>query len=254
MSATNRGSVRMDQDAYFTPHLITYAYIPHLFPLGSRFRNLPVVDPAAGEGHLLYPLLKAGFPAASLYALELDAERAAKCAEAVGCAVSVGDTLVRCAEWAPSSPCTIISNPPYSLAFDFVKWGVSAAQRCGGRYAAFLRLNFLASVGRAAFFRLHPPSLSISPARPSFVRLRYLNPDGSPVLTEGGKPKGADTDATEYAWLLWDFSGAAYAPPIWLESKAERIHIDLVRAGFASLDKPTLEGPEAPILYRTVRG
>lgn len=75
----------------------------------------------------------------------------------------------------------IITNPPYSLAQEFIE----ASLRCAKIVAMLLRLNFLASETRHAFFEKHGmPDVYVLPNRPSFV---------------GGK-----TDATEYAWMVWD--------------------------------------------------
>ncbi len=76
----------------------------------------------------------------------------------------------------------IITNPPYSLAFEFTKKCVRDSLTC----ILLLRLNFLASQTRKDWFSLNEPTgLYVLSKRPSFT------PDKK-------------TDMTEYAWFVWD--------------------------------------------------
>ena len=128
MSATNRGGERIDQDAYFTPHAFTYGIAPFLFGgAGERYRRSPIVDPACGNGQILQPFARLGFDPAQLFGFELNPVLAGEAGETTGARVVVCDTLAACAGWRPSCPVSIVMNPPYSLAFDFVKWAVAVA-------------------------------------------------------------------------------------------------------------------------------
>jgi len=83
--------------------------------------------------------------------------------------------------WQPPCRLTVaITNPPYSLAMEFVEHALTMADNV----AMLLRLNFLASEKRAGFMRAHPPDVYVLPNRPSFT------PDGK-------------TDSIEYAWFVW---------------------------------------------------
>lgn len=73
-----------------------------------------------------------------------------------------------------------ITNPPYSLAWEFVE----AMRGEASIVLALMRLNFAASERRAAWFRETQPSIFVLPNRPSFGKY--------------GK-----TDAPEYAWFAW---------------------------------------------------
>jgi hypothetical protein len=74
-----------------------------------------------------------------------------------------------------------ISNPPYTLADQFVEQALSVSHKV----IFLLRLNFLGSQKRDAFFKTYMPVyIYVIPQRPSFL--------------EGGN------DATEYAWFVWD--------------------------------------------------
>jgi hypothetical protein len=88
----------------------------------------------------------------------------------------------------------IITNPPFSLAQEFLEKSLANAS-CT---VYLLRLNFLGSQKRAAFWQQHPPThLFVLSRRPSFT--------------------GNGTDATEYAWFVWDAAGyVARAPGVYV--------------------------------------
>lgn len=76
----------------------------------------------------------------------------------------------------------IITNPPFSLAFEVMQKAVREAPVV----ALLLRLNLLGSgrkSGRSAWLREHTPDVYVLPDRPSFT--------------------GHGTDAAEYAWFVW---------------------------------------------------
>lgn len=73
----------------------------------------------------------------------------------------------------------VVMNPPFRLAFPFIKKALEVAHTV----VALLRLNFLGSEKRQAFFREMPPDLHVLPNRPSFEKGR--------------------TDSIEYAWFVW---------------------------------------------------
>lgn len=75
----------------------------------------------------------------------------------------------------------IITNPPYSLALEFVKKSIKMADTV----AMLLRLAFLSSLERQELHREFPADVFILPRRPSF--------------TGDGR-----SDVGEYAWFVWD--------------------------------------------------
>lgn len=75
-----------------------------------------------------------------------------------------------------------IMNPPYSLAEEFIR----KARECSREVAALLRLGFLAGQKRNSWLRSDPPNVYVLSRRPSFT--------------------GRGTDATDYAWFVWDGS------------------------------------------------
>lgn len=76
----------------------------------------------------------------------------------------------------------VLTNPPYSLAMDFV----AASLRHSPNVFMLLRLGFLGSHSRCEFMRTFTPDLYVLPNRPSFVR---------------GK-----TDRYDYAWFHFSAS------------------------------------------------
>ena len=78
----------------------------------------------------------------------------------------------------------IITNPPFSIALDFLQKSLKEAETV----VYLLRLNFLGSQKRKEFWQKNPPTHLFTLAkRPSFT--------------------GKGTDATEYAWFVWDGGG-----------------------------------------------
>lgn len=78
----------------------------------------------------------------------------------------------------------IFTNPPFSLAQEFITHSVARANTV----IMLLRINFLASIKRYDWWAKTPPNaLYVLSKRPSFT--------------------GSGTDATDYAWFVWDKSG-----------------------------------------------
>lgn len=153
MSSTNRGAIRNPHDFYATP---LPAFEPLLYYLKTI--PMPVWEPAKGDGRLVARLREGGW-------------------KADGDDLQTGydflkDTTARAA---------IITNPPFSLAMEFCKHAVMLSPHV----FMLLRLNFLASVKRKAWFQAHEPSaLFVLSKRPCF--------------TNDGK-----TDSCDYAWVAW---------------------------------------------------
>jgi hypothetical protein len=76
----------------------------------------------------------------------------------------------------------ILTNPPFSLAPQFIERSLDAACRY---VVMLLRVNYLGSEIRNDFMRRHAPDLYVLPNRPSFK------------LT-------GETDSIEYGWFVWD--------------------------------------------------
>jgi hypothetical protein len=110
----------------------------------------------------------------------------------------------------------IITNPPYNLAEQFLRQSLKES-RC---VVYLLRINFLGSAKRKAFFDKHRPThLYVHSERPSFVdvcgkcKVKYQKAAKIKTCPECGGRVKAGTDATEYAWFVWDSDGIMEEDP-----------------------------------------
>lgn len=193
MSATGRnkkGKERREADFYPTPAWCTRAILPHLglHPCHEG-RLLSMLDPACGDGAIL-DVLREEF-GVKAWGFDIDRTRvaiaASKCHQhAAPQRVWQADALEE--SW-PDHVDLVITNPPYSLASEFVSRFISqftvkdtGELRVDGAF--LLPLSFLGSDGRASFHRGFPSDLYVMPHRPSFTG------DG-------------DTDSEVYCWAVW---------------------------------------------------
>lgn len=182
MSATGRGSVRVENDFYATPGWCTRAILPHL----SIWPGCVVLDPCCGDGAILREVgdffeLSHHGKFVLRRGIEIDATRADAARESRSGYIMTDDALSGEAYWG--YPALVITNPPYSKAMEFVQKAVAASDQV----AMLLRLNWLASKKRSEWLRAHTPDVYVLPRRPSFT--------------------GRGTDATDYAWMVWRTSG-----------------------------------------------
>lgn len=198
MSATNRGTPRAEHDRYTTPTWLIDAILPHLARRLAGLRRTTrqrqyMLDPAAGatggpatlrevgqvgEGSPLGVMARQARAGGLLRPLDFIRELDIANDPEQDFFAQSFDDLTR----EIGRPDLILTNPPYTLAWEFAKRSIELVQP-GGVVALLLRLNFLGGQKRAAWMRENPPSVYVTPRRPSF--------------TDGG------TDATEYAWFVW---------------------------------------------------
>ena len=175
MSATSRGAERREADAYYTPGWCVERLLEACVLPGGRW-----LEPAVGGGDIVRAV---------------DAWRSAQEADAVDWTTvdirpEVSPSLVADFGWwdcpwlsrvaMPGGFNVCLTNPPYSLAMEYMHAGLHWAQRV----ALLLRLNWLASHSRSSWLTDHCPDVYVLPNRPSFTG-------------DGG------FDACEYAWMIW---------------------------------------------------
>lgn len=176
MSSTNRGGQRNADDFYRTEHHVTRGVLRHL-------TRGPILDPCCGDGAILDAAKETwGLSTMQLCGIEIDEPRGMATREK-GYVCGVRDALHE-TSWPHEWRRLIITNPPFSLAEDFVRRALAEAKPVGGTVAMLLRLAFLESVKRGAFHKEHPSDVYVLSKRPSF--------------TEDGK-----TDSCAYAWFVW---------------------------------------------------
>lgn len=179
MSSTNRGARRDSQDFYPTPSWCVDRLLEEVDPPGGTW-----LEPAAGRGDIVAAVSEKRCDVRwkLIEAHRHDEDRAAY--RRLG--VLARDVHHRSfLDVAPSDLKeridVVITNPPFSLAMEFVTHAMTFKP---GVIAMLLRLNFLATEGRAPFMRRHAPDVFVLPNRPSFT---------------GGRK----TDSIEYAWFVW---------------------------------------------------
>lgn len=77
----------------------------------------------------------------------------------------------------------IVTNPPFSLAFELLQSFLPLASWV----ILLLRIGFIGSKARQAFFRRLMPDTGVLIPRPQF----------------GNRPIGKASDSTEYGWFIW---------------------------------------------------
>jgi hypothetical protein len=245
MSATGRAPVRHPDDFYETPDWCTRAILRVIWrPDATWF------DPCAGRGAILEACAR--FSEArgesvrhrkfSCYGVELNPARADE-SRLRGFSVDQGDAMLsswRRPELAKTS-LTIVTNPPYRLALPFVVGALAEKPLCA---AFLLRLNWLASQERQDFHRKYPADVYVLPRRPSFcVSLacvdercswRKVQPPHEP--RPGWCPKccakirTSSSDATEYAWFVWNRTQGGHWAILKLDEETEEKGVRDARA------------------------
>ena len=177
MSATNRGAVRSKNDFYETPQDCILNFLKH-HPIDP---NAVILDPCVGTGAFPKALRMAGYTN-QIDTIEIDSNFKAV-PEA---------SNHHCEDFLQLEPPykydVIFSNPPYSLAEEFIKKAFTLANKEKFEIIYLLRLNFLGAQKRNEFWQEYPPNkLYVLSKRPSFT--------------------GGSTDACEYCYYVWDTSG-----------------------------------------------
>lgn len=182
MSSTNRGAQRIENDKYNTPQLAIDALLSVLsIPFLGTF-----IEPCRGAGTI--------YNSVPVFSQE---KRWAEIDEGVDyLSTDFGGIDL------------IITNPPFSHAIEFLQKSLTEANSVW----YLLRLNFLGSQKRKAFWNENPPShVLVLSERPCFVWVcqnkacKAMYEPGSTTVCEacGGKVR-AQTDSIEYAWFGWD--------------------------------------------------
>ena len=158
MSATNRGSERLDRDKYQTPEPAVQAVLPFFaWPHISS-----VLEPCRGDGNIWH-LIPTG-------------------PKRYWCEIEEGRDYLK---YRPRREFDLIlTNPPYSLAVEFLMKSLAEAKTV----SYLVRLNFLGSIDR-------------------YEILNDNRPDYQWTLAPRPRFYGGGSDATEYAWVIWDRGG-----------------------------------------------
>jgi len=181
MSATNRGALRAPNDFYATPATAIAPILKVLAPCIEIAQG--IVEPCAGDGAILRAIEPMVGAQSFVHAIEIDRTRFEKLAFCLNHKQKshCEDFLAMAPDRFEPNIDLVITNPPYGLAIEFIKKSIEIAP--AGLIVFLLRLNFLEGLARAPFLREHAPDVYVLPRRPSFT--------------------GKGTDATAYAWFVW---------------------------------------------------
>jgi len=176
MSATNRGIKRNDSDFYITPDKTIKNFLNNYYEL-----NFPLLDPCAGNGAFPKVIRESGYTNHTITCVESRKEEYNNLLQYTDKnEIHIADFLT----WNHSHAFqTIISNPPFSLAEEFIKKCFEIS-RDNTEIIMLLRLAFLESQKRYDFWQQYPVNeLYVLSDRPSFT--------------------GHGTDATAYGFFVW---------------------------------------------------
>lgn len=160
MSATNRGSERINNDNYPTPRPVIELLIDRInFSKVNSF-----LEPCKGDGRIL--------------------DYIPNTIEKNWCEIREGKNYFD----YDFNVDLIITNPPFSISFEFIQKSILE-----GKTVCYLqRVNWLGSQKRKDFWNENPPDkLFILSKRPQFLKELNIKSKSS-------------TDASEYAWFIWD--------------------------------------------------
>lgn len=180
LSATNRGAKRVEADFYATPHSVIENFLSH-----HQLREGVILEPSAGNGNFVNVIKNNGYNNL-IVANELRNEEMTNLQQSGANIITNFDYLTDDFEIPnihSAEVLTVIGNPPFSLAKEFLE---TTFQRFhNAEVIMLLRLAFLESKKRYNFWQQHPVNkLYILSERPSFT--------------------GHGTDATAYAFFVWD--------------------------------------------------
>lgn len=176
MSATNRGAKRIEADFYPTPIPVVHNLLDH-----HVIQEGTILEPCAGNGRIIKALREYGYNN-YIIASELREEEKLNLYNSEANEIHICNFLEN---EITEQPSTIITNPPFSIAVEFVR--KCREQFPNSEIIMLLRLAFLETKTRFNFWQQYPVNkLYVLSQRPSFT--------------------GKGTDATAYAWFVWDGS------------------------------------------------
>lgn len=175
---------RVENDYYATPFNATEALLNALNESGETLSSDTILEPSAGEGHIV-KVLKDFYPYNEIVANDI-AYRSSR----LGIDVNGGIDFLN---YEPHRKYdTIITNPPFALAQEFIEKALTLTNR---RVIMFAKIQLLEGDKRRKMF-------DNSPLKYVYVFSKRVNPLRNGEATdENGKP-WASTMC--FAWFVWD--------------------------------------------------
>ena len=177
LAGTSITRERVEEDYYATPYSSTEALLNNVSFSGT------FLEPCVGGGHIA-EIIKKYYPNNKFVGYDLIDRGYSN--------TIVSDYLTN--DFKNEKYDSIITNPPYSLAQEFLEKSMSILNK-NGKVAMFLKIQFLEGVARKAMFDKYPPKYI-------YVFTKRQNPlrNGSPV-DENGK---AWASTMCFAWFVWE--------------------------------------------------
>jgi len=182
MSASNRGAIKLDKEFYPTPDYTIDSILKEInFSKVWSFR-----EPCRGGG-IIYNKIEAHYK--DYFELSEGLDYLKSNAKRVD---------------------LILTNPPFSLAQEFIEKAISESDTV----CMLQRVNYLGSQARKEFWNKNPPThMFVLANRPKFISRCKTKECNNPSSYQngtidicpmcGGKVS-PQSDATEYAWFVWD--------------------------------------------------
>lgn len=143
MSSTNRGSERIEKDAYQTPEWVIHGLLDIVHKPALAVCGAVTTEPCRGDGVIYNALLPL-------------------CWRVEWAEIKEGKDYLVGGYWSDYT----ITNPPYSRSMEFLELALAQSKVV----LFLLPLNFLASQKRLPFWKRYPPThLIVLPSRPSFT-------------------------------------------------------------------------------------
>jgi hypothetical protein len=166
-------------DQYFTPSYSVKSLLPHIKVCNKS--EVKILEPCAGRSDILKVLIEDGYSASNMVGIDLEPINFWD----LPVKVYTGNFLEQ--EFKKTYD-LIVTNPPYNQAVSFVSKAITLLKDENSQAWFLLRLNFLGSKKRKAFFDKHMCDGLVLHKRPHFI---YK--DG----TVGG------SDNCEYLWACF---------------------------------------------------
>lgn len=177
ISATNRGSKRIESDAYFTPVPVVTKFLK---AYDLNMNDLNIFEPSSGSGNICKAIREL-YPTAHIVANELRAEENDALSKYADSIHNL-DFLKMNGQGLKFD--VVISNPPFTYAKEFLEKCFEIFDK-NTIIIMLLRTAFLESKSRYNFWQKHPVNgLYVLSQRPSF--------------------DGKGTDSCSYSWFVWD--------------------------------------------------
>ncbi len=178
LAGTSTTRERVKDDYYATPYESTKALLDVEMIKGN------VLEPCIGGGHIA-EVIKEYYPEIEVFGCDL---------------VNRGYQNTKVCDFLKESFKqefdNIITNPPYSLAQEFLEKSMKVVKN-GGKIAMFLKIQFLEGVKRKELFEIYPP-------KTVYVFSKRQNPwrNRNPVDEKGKKWSSTMC----FAWFVWEKS------------------------------------------------